>query len=66
MEESWKQVPEAYKYAVSNLGRVKNLQTGRILKVQMIAKTPTVTMMDAGYRLCRSIPKLVSEVFGGG
>lgn len=62
--EVWEIIAEATKYEVSNLGRVRNIKTGRILKHVMVGKTPTVTMMDAGFRLCRSIPKLVRQAFG--
>lgn len=62
--EIWAAITEASKYEISNIGRVRNVNTGRILKQVMIGKTPTVTMMDAGFRLCRSVPKLVREAFG--
>ena len=62
--ETWRAIAEATKYEVSDLGNVRNTVTGRILKQTLIGKTPTVTMMDHGFRLCRSVPKLVYEAFG--
>lgn len=62
--EIWATIAEATKYEISNLGHVRNIKTGRILKTVKVGKTPTVTMMDAGFRLCRSVPKLVREAFG--
>lgn len=64
MDEQWERIAEAVKYAVSSEGRVKNLKTGRILKINMIGKTPTVTLMDGGWRLTRSVSKLMKEAFG--
>lgn len=32
MEEQWKQIPEYPKYEASNLGKIRNIKTGRILK----------------------------------
>lgn len=64
MSEMWTTIVEASKYEISNLGKVRNIKTGRVLKQAMIGKTPTVTMMDAGFRLCRSVPKLMREAFG--
>lgn len=63
MNEVWKAVPEASKYAISNLGRVKNLQTGKVLTQYVIGRTPTVSMQLAGKAICRSVPKLVKELF---
>ena len=36
MEEIWKVIEYATNYSVSNLGRVKNNKTGRILKPKLI------------------------------
>ena len=66
MEEIWKQIPEAVKYELSNFGQVRNVKTGRILKLHHIGRTPIVTLMDAGFRITRSVPKLVDQLFGPG
>ncbi len=63
--ERWAIVEEAPKYEVSDMGRVRNRKTGRILKqFNMSVGAPTVTLMDAGWKLSRSVPKLVRAAFG--
>ena len=41
--EQWKQI-EGFNYAVSNMGRVKNISTGRILKLSIENGTPRVSL----------------------
>lgn len=62
----WRRIAEAAAYEINEMGQVRNIKTGRILKQALIGKTPTVTMMDSGFRLCRSVPKLIREAFGPG
>lgn len=64
MHEEWRQIRDATNYEVSDEGRVRNKKTGRILKQQKISNTPIVNLMDAGFQLGRSVPKLVEEAFG--
>lgn len=59
--ETWRTCKDAYMYSVSSLGRVMNNKTGRVLKPNAKGQ---VILMDAGWRLCRSISKLVQAEFG--
>jgi hypothetical protein len=63
--ERWRIVECAWDYEVSDQGRVRNLKTGRILKPYKNCKTglEQVTLMVDGYRLTRSIRKLMEEAF---
>jgi hypothetical protein len=63
MEEEWRQIPEAINYEVSNLQRVRNRKTGRILKQRKVGNVYTVSLMDAGYHLCRSVQLLETRAF---
>ena len=45
--EQWKQI-EGFNYAVSNMGRVKNIRTGRIIKPSMENGTPRVSVYGSG------------------
>lgn len=58
--EKWVTCKDAYQYSVSNMGRVMNNKTGRILKPN---KNGQVTLMDVGWRVCRTVSKLVKEHF---
>lgn len=47
MKEEWKTIEEALnapRYEISNMGRVRNAETGRILKICFQHKTPTVNV----------------------
>lgn len=60
----WKQLAEAVRYEINRNGDVRNRVTGKILKQQIVGKTPVVYLQDAGVALCRSVPKLVKKTFG--
>lgn len=63
MDEIWRTITEAPNYEISSEGRVRNKKTGRVLKLHSIGKVPIVTLMDGGFRLTRSVPKLVEQTF---
>ncbi|MFL6416756.1 MAG: NUMOD4 domain-containing protein [Bryobacteraceae bacterium] len=65
-EEEWQTIREARAYEISNLGRVRNKHTQRILKPYPNNRTgrPQVTLMDAGVRLTRQIHTLMEDTFG--
>lgn len=47
MKEAWKTIEEALnapRYEISNMGRVRNVETGRILKISYQHKTPVVNV----------------------
>lgn len=60
----WRTISEAPNYEINVAGQVRNKKTGRILKQQQIGRVSIVTMMDAGFRLTRSVPLLVDRTFG--
>lgn len=66
MKEIWREHPTFTDYTVSNLGRLKKIKTGRILKVHFAhRKIPQVTVFKDGIRLLRSLHILVYEAFNG-
>lgn len=63
--EIWRTVVEAPGYEVSNMGRVRNRRTGRILKPSRSAERhDKVNLRDAGFTITRSVGKLRKEAFG--
>lgn len=62
-EEIWRVIEEARSYQVSNLGRVKNIHTGRILKPNLSTGTASVLLRHNGQSLRRGVPKLVAMAF---
>jgi hypothetical protein len=65
-DEVWRTVSDAWGYDISNLGRVRNRRTGRILTPYLNNRTgqPQVTMMDAGFRITRQLHTLMKKAFG--
>jgi len=62
--ETWKQIPDFPRYSVSDLGRVRNDDTDRIMKLSMNNYgVLTVGMMYCGTQFRRSVPLLVAEAF---
>lgn len=65
MDEEWETIAEARSYEISNLGRVRNKKTGRILRPSINrAGQQQVVLMDAGIRVGRTVDKLVEFHFG--
>lgn len=63
MFEEWRTIEEAPKYEINIHGAIRNKKTGRILKEQYIGRTLAVTMMEQGFRVTRSVEKLVFKAF---
>ena len=64
MEEIWKVIKEAPNYSVSNLGRVKNNQTNRILKTQKSEAYERVRFKCSdGKNHTKRVHRLVLEAF---
>lgn len=61
--EEWRTIAEAYRYEISSEGRVRNKKTGRVLKPQKIGRTTTVQLVDAGYKITRSVQLLATRAF---
>jgi len=62
--ETWKVIPDFPRYSVSDQGRVRNDQTGRIMRLSMNQyDLLTVGMMYCGTQFRRSVPLLVAEAF---
>ena len=62
--EEWKEIPNYRKYEISSYGRVKNIETGRILKPQ-IGRSGylKVTLYDKSWFEDRDIHRMVAEAF---
>lgn len=66
MIEHWIEIEEAPRYAVSNLGRVQNIKTGRILKQQKDRKGYLHVGLVVGgqpYQIDRRVNRLVCMAF---
>ena len=62
--EIWMPVDEVRGYEVSNLGRVRNEKTGRVLIPNVNGKDVLiVNLSHQGYSLSRPVKKLVAEAF---
>lgn len=62
--EEWMDIPEFPEYAVSTLGRVQRLRTGRIMKLSRNQRgVIMVGMMKDGMQHKRSVPILVANAF---
>lgn len=62
--ETWRTIPEFPRYSVSDHGRVRNDDTGRIMKLSMNQYgVLNVGMMHCGTQFRRSVPLLVAEAF---
>jgi len=62
--ETWSQISEFPRYSVSDLGRVRNDDTGRIMKLTMNRENIlSVGMMHCGTQFRRSVPLLVAQAF---
>lgn len=53
------------KYEISNLGRVRNMKTGRILKHFLSSGYPCVELWDSWIRTSKRIHVLLAETFIG-
>lgn len=64
MEEIWKTIPDLPRYAISNKGRLRNIDTGKILKTR-ISKLgyEEVTISYNKIQYFRSIHRLVAQAF---
>ena len=68
MSERWKIVDGYENYAVSTLGRVRNLKTGRLLKHQHSRRGGDyafINLFSGGERKNKNVHKLVAEHFMG-
>ena len=64
MIEVWNTIKECKRYSVSNLGRVRNEHTGRILKPRNNGSGyMKVILCDSGVRINRNIHRLVAITF---
>ena len=64
MEEIWKTIPDLPRYAISNKGRLRNTNTGRLLKTRVSRlgyEEVTISYNKVDY--FRSIHRLVAEAF---
>ena len=62
MEEVWKQIKENKNYEVSDLGRVRNAKTGRILKYKIDKEgDQAVGLFSNGHRTVRKVHRLVYD-----
>lgn len=62
--ELFRPIPQFPDYAVSTLGRVENIHTGRDMKISVNGRgIPIVGMMFNGTQYKRSVPVLVAQAF---
>lgn len=62
--EEWITIPGFPNYAVSNMGRVQNTATGKILAIRVTQQGHRFVGMNAGAIQCqRSVAKLVGDAF---
>ena len=61
--ENWKIIEDFTNYAVSDLGRVKNRTTGRIMKPGLRAGYPSVSLYKSGKAKNFTIHRLVASAF---
>lgn len=63
--EIWRVVFEAPTYEVSNMKRIRNRRTGRILKPRDNGQgVEIVSLRDAGFTITRSVDRLHKTAFG--
>jgi len=65
--ESWKRIPHFSRYEISNLGRLRNIKSGRILKhhVTRLGYHEARIYDDSGRKRCPSIHRMVCRAFNG-
>lgn len=64
MQEEWKVINEYPGYSVSNLGKVRNDKTGRILKLQPHGDFKYLYVyLSQGKRIGRRVHRLVAQAF---
>ena len=63
MEEIWKGIKDYPKYEVSNLGRIRNIKTGRILKPNFSGRYYSVELFNETGSKRKNIHRLVAEAF---
>ncbi len=68
MKERWKIIQGYVNYAVSTNGRVRNLNTGKLLKHQSSRRGGNyafINLSKSGYRVNRNVHVLVAQAFLG-
>lgn len=64
LPEVFREIPQFPDYAVSSLGRVKNVHTERDMRINLNTRgIPIVGMMFNGQQYKRSVPLLVAQAF---
>ena len=63
MMEEWKIIDIAPNYLVSNLGKIKNNKTQRILKPKLIRNYQYVCLRKDNKNLCKQVHRLVAIAF---
>lgn len=63
MIEEWKMIEIAPNYSASNLGRIKNNKTNRILKPKKIRGYEYVCLRKDNKNLCKQVHRLVAKAF---
>ena len=61
--EEWKIIDIAPNYLVSNLGKIKNNKTQRILKPKLIRNYQYVCLRKDNKNLCKQVHRLVAIAF---
>lgn len=63
--ERWKRIEEAVSYEISNMGRVRNRRTHRILSTSKTnSGIEKVNLRDGGFTITRSVDSLRKKAFG--
>ena len=61
--EKWEVIERAPDYEVSDLGRVKKRNNGKIVNQHIIRGHPTVKLTDKGHQIKVTVHTLVAEAF---
>lgn len=63
--EYWKLIPGSDLYEVSTHGRVRNRQSGALIKIQHTGRTPVIVAGNGKARIGRSLKRVMWEAFIG-
>lgn len=63
MIEEWKNIKDIECYEISNLGKVKNSKTGRILKPKLLRGYKYVCLRKNNQNIFKQVHRLVAEMF---
>ena len=63
INEEWRSISEFMNYQVSNIGRIRNAKTGKILKTTLNNTYPSVSLQNNGKQFLKRVRRLVATEF---